>query len=207
MAVLTLRKGTCGSPCCAVHGCQVPLENNRNRFCPQHKDEAGVCGVVGCCHPVDPGFQTCSNGLHWSLKDHLKQKNKAMFQLKHRLERLCVSALTTSIPEDKTEDGAEGFAEGFALPTDFNKAIDVDVLQDKKESQSGAVGTLSSLEPVQAIAPTKCIRAVMSRVRSHNEQLVVRPCSIIVGRRTFFGAESVIQLIAFLKDLFIYPDL
>ncbi|KIO18482.1 hypothetical protein M407DRAFT_83864 [Tulasnella calospora MUT 4182] len=49
------------------------------------------------------------------------------------------------------------------------------------------------------------IRALMGRMHSHNEQLMVRPCGVIVGRSTCFGAESPEQVIAFIKRLFHAP--
>jgi hypothetical protein len=42
----------------------------------------------------------------------------------------------------------------------------------------------------------KCrIRARFGRQRSHNEQILVRPCGIIVARKTFFGSETTPQTI------------
>ncbi|KZO91312.1 hypothetical protein CALVIDRAFT_521789 [Calocera viscosa TUFC12733] len=35
----------------------------------------------------------------------------------------------------------------------------------------------------------KVLRARFGRRRTHNEQLIVRPCGIIVARGTFYGAE------------------
>ncbi len=39
------------------------------------------------------------------------------------------------------------------------------------------------------------LRALFGRRRSHNEQLIVRPCGIIVARETFFGSETTPQVI------------
>lgn len=38
---------------------------------------------------------------------------------------------------------------------------------------------------------SKGVRGVFSRRWTHNEQLMVRPCGIIIGRATFYAAESV----------------
>lgn len=39
------------------------------------------------------------------------------------------------------------------------------------------------------------IRAVFGRRRTHNEQIMVCPCGIIVARRTFFGSETTPQTV------------
>jgi hypothetical protein len=35
------------------------------------------------------------------------------------------------------------------------------------------------------------IRAQLGRRRTHNEQIIVAPCGIIIARETFYGAEGV----------------
>jgi hypothetical protein len=40
---------TVGHPCCAVHNCFEPLENQCNHFCSSHKKTEGrVCAIKGC---------------------------------------------------------------------------------------------------------------------------------------------------------------
>jgi hypothetical protein len=39
------------------------------------------------------------------------------------------------------------------------------------------------------------LRALFGRRRTHNEQIFVRPCGMIVARGTFYGSESVSQTI------------
>ena len=44
------------------------------------------------------------------------------------------------------------------------------------------------------LSPTigkKALRAQFGRKRTHNEQLIVAPCGIIVARETFYHAEAV----------------
>jgi hypothetical protein len=41
----------------------------------------------------------------------------------------------------------------------------------------------------------KKIRAQFGRKRSHNEQIIVCPCGIILARETFFGAEGVASVV------------
>ena len=44
--------------------------------------------------------------------------------------------------------------------------------------------------PVEQTRPKK-IRAQFGRKRTHNEQIMVAPCGMIIARATFFGAEAV----------------
>ncbi|KZP00080.1 hypothetical protein CALVIDRAFT_476434, partial [Calocera viscosa TUFC12733] len=46
------------------------------------------------------------------------------------------------------------------------------------------------------------IKARFARRRTHNEQLVVRPCGIILARGTFYGAEALGSVADFLKTVF-----
>jgi hypothetical protein len=39
------------------------------------------------------------------------------------------------------------------------------------------------------------IRALFGRRKTHNEQIIVRPCGVIVARATFFGSETVTQTV------------
>lgn len=60
-------------------------------------------------------------------------------------------------------------------------------------------------EDIEAEVPGPCpdktaegnhrVRARFGRRRTHNEQLIVRPCGIITSRETFYGAESVPQVV------------
>ncbi|KAJ7712770.1 hypothetical protein B0H16DRAFT_1342021 [Mycena metata] len=43
------------------------------------------------------------------------------------------------------------------------------------------------------------IRALFGRRKTHNEQIMVRPCGVIVARATFFGSETVTQTVVHLE--------
>ncbi|KAF8160312.1 hypothetical protein BJ912DRAFT_1026540 [Pholiota molesta] len=49
------------------------------------------------------------------------------------------------------------------------------------------------------------LRARFGRRQTHSEQLMVRPCGIIVARATFYGSETVPQTVAMLKQVFREP--
>lgn len=47
----------------------------------------------------------------------------------------------------------------------------------------------------------KNVLGAFSRKWTHNEQLMVRPCGVVVGRATFFGSENVIGVkVSFLQN-------
>ena len=41
----------------------------------------------------------------------------------------------------------------------------------------------------------KKVRAQFGRKRTHNEQIIVAPCGMIMARETFFGAEAVSSVV------------
>jgi hypothetical protein len=45
--------------------------------------------------------------------------------------------------------------------------------------------------PHGPVTGNKRIRAQFARKRTHNEQLIVAPCGVIIARTTFFGSEAV----------------
>ncbi|KAF7304404.1 hypothetical protein HMN09_00842500 [Mycena chlorophos] len=50
------------------------------------------------------------------------------------------------------------------------------------------------------------IRALFGRRKSHNEQIIVRPCGMIIARATFFGSETVTQTADFIHKTFRTKD-
>lgn len=99
-------------------------------------------------------------------ESHLKLENKAMFQLKNRLERHKASVLKSSMPmtdEDEDVDDNEGYG------TDNMPALGVKQQPKRK-------------------------RAMLGRMRTHNEQLMLRSCGICIGRHTCITSASVTQV-------------
>lgn len=193
---------TVGHPCCAIHNCALPLINNKHRYCPSHATESEICAIKTCREKAQTGHRTCEDPGHRANESAYLAQNQAMFRLKHRLERLRVSQLTSAMPDTeggKLEDILQ--SEDGPLPLledgEENPGEDVPVLLAQKSDGSvqAADLQLGSTTERQDIKKTKRMRAIFGRVRSHNEQLVVRPCGIIVARKTFFGSESLTQLI------------
>ena len=153
---------TIGHPCCARHDCKNPLPTQRSRFCVEHASFSSLCAVTTCSRSVELNFQTCSLPEHRKLENIGLEQYTALFQLRRRLDKL-----KTSHVEDSVES---------------------------------PLATLHADELVEVDAHAECagkspegnikLRAVFGRRRTHNEQLCVATCGIILGRATFFGSEG-----------------
>ncbi|KAI0739265.1 hypothetical protein C8Q80DRAFT_1112653, partial [Daedaleopsis nitida] len=150
-----------GRPCCNVHDCKNPLPSQRARFCQEHASKANICVVIGCDAHVSPGYQTCPEPSHRTLEDPTNRSS--LFVLRRRLERL----RTHTAVNDDLEEGDEGVTE---------EMIEVD--EDGECPSKPDTGNAR-------------VRARFGRRRTHNEQLVVATCGVILGRATMFGSEGI----------------
>lgn len=150
---------TVSHPCCAVHNCKVPLENNRHHYCPQDAHRNTICAVVGCDSPIMTDSHMCSAPAHQEVERVHRERGQARFQLKEHLQRALVAHPNDAIAEEGTDltDEIEDFEIGSS-----EKSV-------KKER----------------------IRAQLGRRRTHNKQIIVAPCGMIIARETFYGAEGV----------------
>ncbi|KAF9539067.1 hypothetical protein CPC08DRAFT_771030 [Agrocybe pediades] len=155
---------TIGRPTCSVHDCDIPLDSVKDRYCPEHLDQDKQCAVTSCTLSAEPHHRTCSIREHRALEDYNSEQNKAMFQLKRRLARL-----KTSQPRDAVPDSELGDAP-------FN---DEEVLIDKNGDCTD--------KPDEG---NRSLRARFGRRRTHNEELCVATCGVILGRATFYGSEA-----------------
>jgi hypothetical protein len=104
-----------------------------------------------------------------------------MFQLKRRLERSKLSQTHDSLSTNTSENIAG------VLP-------DVDLGADSPEGS----GVLDEELTVDASgicdgkpeAGNRTVRARFGRRRTHNEELCVASCGVILGRATFYGSEA-----------------
>ena len=167
---------TIGHPCCGILHCSIPLANNRHRYCPDHDGHHYICAVEGCLQPVaprfsagDPARMTCDLKNHAALEKRHKQRGTAFFQLRGKLQRTNVAH-----PVDS----------GAAQPT-------AEEVEEMELEDGGA----DSACPSKPETGNRKIRALFGRRRTHNEQIMVRPCGIIVARQTFFGSETTPQTV------------
>ncbi|KAF8967557.1 hypothetical protein BDZ97DRAFT_1980385 [Flammula alnicola] len=66
-------------------------------------------------------------------------------------------------------------------------------------------GPVSDACPQKPDSGIHRVSARFGRRQTHNEQLLVRPCGMIIARTTFYGSETVPQTVAFLKKVFKTP--
>jgi hypothetical protein len=79
-----------------------------------------------CKSPAEANHQTCLLPDHCSFEEYINVKNKAMFQLKHRLARLKTSQPQTSIP-DVTPSNHPTFGESTNPGLLLDEEIVVDI--------------------------------------------------------------------------------
>lgn len=135
-----------------------------------HFGKHSTCAVLECLQKARAGSRTCAEPTHCALEEQYNEANKAMFQLKARLEK-------HRIKESKLGDGGSTQA-----------AKDTEGLD--------AVDGMESLPATEEISPESQsdqsgkIKAQLTRKRTHNEELCVACCGVILGRATFFGSEA-----------------
>jgi len=160
---------TIGHPCCGEHDCTIPLVSVKDRFCPEHQHLNFVCSVTTCFDPIEPGFLTCSLPEHRKVQSYNEFRYKAMFQLKDRLTNLKISQPIDSIPS------SANVKEGI---TEYD---DVD---------SSLVDTGNGICNGKSEQGNQTVKARLGRKRTHNEELCVASCGVILGRATFYGSEA-----------------
>lgn len=107
-----------------------------------------------------------------------------MFQLKRRLERAGVTQTSNALSglDSSLAAGASGGveAQGMGLEgTGVDDGEDPEVEVDETGICDGKLAT-----------GNRTLRARFGRRRTHNEELCVASCGVILGRATFFGSEA-----------------
>jgi len=174
---------TLGHPCCTVHNCKIQLTTARDRFCAEHRTMNSVCAVKNCTCGILEGKRTCGDPVHQEIEHVHCVRGQARFQLQERLKRARVAHPNDAIAEDVD---LATFADD-----DDEQAFELDehnrVLPDLSPSPAGA----SEPPPTSTSPPQKRIAAQFGRKRTHNEQILVTPCGMILARETFYGAEAI----------------
>ncbi|KAJ7578321.1 hypothetical protein C8J56DRAFT_1112406 [Mycena floridula] len=99
-----------------------------------------------------------------------------------------------------------------------HRARNIASFERKKRAQRQQVSTPADEDadiPDEGIEEEECpskhaegnriLRAMLGRRQTHNEQLMIRPCGIIVARGTFYGSETIPQVVDMLKKTFRVP--
>ena len=171
---------TVGHPCCAVHNCHTPLSSNRDRYCNAHKASALVCAIVGCSNPVVPMKRTCSIQSHQAVEGIYNERGQARFLLQERLQRARVAHPSDSIGESVNN---------------ISDLADMELEEEEFELIDGHVTPTQAGHTSTAERRKPRLHAQFGRKRTHNEQIIVAPCGMILARETFYGAEAVSSVV------------
>lgn len=206
---------TVGHPCCAIHNCHAPLNNNHDHFCPAHTaTHAHKCAIIVCTNDALPKSKVCHLAEHKAVECTYQLRGQSRFQLQQRLQRSQVAHPTDSVAQDVPLDDLVDDApleEDYILNVDADGRVQATVTPNSGTTTSAdeAVATThesSSSSSSSSSATGRKLRARFGRRRTHNEQLVVAPCGMILARETFYGAEGVGSVIVRgqLPELMIY---
>lgn len=198
-----------GHPCCGVFRCTNDLENNRHRFCQKHDSQHGICAVVDCNEPVQertvgPRSKACSNEEHQKMERLNFEKGNAAFTLTERLQKRGASYSTNVIPhktitQEVEEEDLEEDNTWFEADHDGNIKI---FTEPDPGTTAGGIDDEEPCPAAKSELGNRKLKAQFGRRRTHSEQLLVRPCGVIVARATFFGAEAVSNvLVCYLLSL------
>lgn len=159
---------TIGHRCCKQHDCQTPLASHRQHFCPDHQHLALKCAVIDCEEDRLTGFRTCSDPEHRALETAYFSRGKAIFKLRSRLRKA-----------------------GVAVSSDSVATGDADNDDDEVIIESGRNGPVQLDYDGKSDTGNRKLRAYFGARRTHNEQLIMRPCGVILSLATFFGSEAI----------------
>ncbi|KAG6914131.1 hypothetical protein DXG01_002276 [Tephrocybe rancida] len=113
--------------------------------------------------------------------------------------------LTCDLPEHRTME-SEYYQRGkaiFQLQARLRKArhdLQKDSVDTTGDSSITAFDDISCDR--KSTAGNRQGRALFSGGRTHNEQLIMRPCGVVTSRATFFGAEAISSVWEFIKATF-----
>lgn len=176
--------GVCiGHPCRGIPNCKNLLQSNWDHFCSTHDGQNNICAVNDCRNSVLSGSKVCHLTTHQETERMHNKQGQSRFQLREHLQRARIacpnnSAATTelSIDDDNSDDLVDG-----------NGEIEFDIQQDGH--------LIPSSTDTRSLNTSWKLCAWFGRKRTHNEQLFVAPCGIIVAWKTFFHSEALSEVI------------
>jgi hypothetical protein len=156
-----------GHTCCTVHNCMVPLASTTDcYYCSNHSHLRGKCVASDCTRLASPGKRTCDLPEHRMHENWRHLKHKSMHSMARRRDGNTPSSHASGASGDvpQAPEGAEEYEE--QLFEQFGYQCDDKVDRRKK--------------------PTFLFACRWT----HNEQIIVTLCGVIVAIVTMYGAES-----------------
>lgn len=150
-------------PCCSELDCRIPLDNQRDCFCSQHSQQyQGTCCVTGCTRKAEQGYETCDTPTHRQFQLSRQEHNTAMFQLWSRLATAGVASVQLA--------GSSNIPRPSTFTSDCPPHT----------------ATLETTNPNSDLV----IKGRISHCWTHNEQLFIKCCDVIISCATMFGSEG-----------------
>ncbi|KAK6971993.1 hypothetical protein R3P38DRAFT_2751037 [Favolaschia claudopus] len=175
---------TIGHRCCKAHNCKTPLASNLQHFCPGHQDRKLKCAVIDCDADSAKNHRTCADPAHRALETAYFTRGKSLYKLRSRHKKTGVAVPADSMP-DITGDNDD----------------DDEVIIEHGRDGPVQVGCDGKPE-----GGNRRLRAYFGSRRTHNEQLIMRSCGVILSRATLFGSEAVSAVNDFAKATFPSPE-
>lgn len=162
--------------------CTQRLDNINDRFCPEHSDLLGNrCQAQPCRAAAVEGTKTCKKQEHIDAMRAFDERVKGNFSLTAILNRP-----GSNLPSDPT----------VHLNSETGEFYDLESLQQADESNRAHEATRDGGE-----SQPVC-KVCLSRCRTHNDQLIVGCCGVVLARKTFYHSESVSAVKHFIKETF-----
>lgn len=177
-----------GHPCCGIQDCKKALAMSKHRYCPEHARLNNKCAVNVCTMNATPGFKTCENSSHHAIELKLKSKGMSISILQRRLEAEYPRQLHESPANISDLCKAINWEEKDADVEDEEDVEDVEVELEDETISMASPGKTCDDKPVEGVRKSF---ARFGRRCTHNEQLCVTSCGVILGRATFYSAEGI----------------
>ncbi|EIW74458.1 hypothetical protein CONPUDRAFT_67527 [Coniophora puteana RWD-64-598 SS2] len=197
---------TIGHPCCKDFRCPDPLQTAHDHFCKRHYNLHNICYVKTCDQPsttTATTSKTCTRADHQEMERQTRERTTAMFALTRKREAQKRLARTADSTAPTAADLEFDDAEEWYEPDDAGN------LSQRINTRPVNVGVSDEVASQdQRACPGKTPRAqkiMLARRRTACEVTYVRPCGIIVGRATMFGAEAVSNVLDMGETLFTVP--
>ena len=156
-----------------------------------HRDLSNICAIKECSAPALEGKRTCIDPSHQEVERIYILRGESRVQLQEKLKRQRVSHPNDGIAAEVHIDELIDDEEEEEFEVDYTEQ-DPNLVHGVNEGILDLRG-VSPESPLPTMTSTskKRISAQFGRKRTHNEQILVAPCGIILARETFFGAEAI----------------
>jgi hypothetical protein len=146
----------------------VPLRSTKDRYCPKHEHKKLECVVRDCTQPAVPGRLTCTDPDHSEREDWRNMEHKSMHSMARRRDGLKHSTVVPFplIDAGETDEAADAYTR--KLLDRFGCQTDAKADEGNKQKPS----------------------ILFARNWTHNEQILVAPCGVIVAVVTMQGSEA-----------------